>query len=164
MPVPSNPKSLVAPPRRAPKPNPGPKRAGWKLPALFSLITLAALALTAGCGEKPPKPIDLPSNSIERAAIQGLKTSYKDSTMWQIQNASAIAVTPVAPNALVLQHYDPKELYCVCVEYEARYKVGWTTTEASDWERTVRNILVMRTQSDAFLAMKPMNICPAFCE
>ena len=137
-----------------------------RCPYIFLAILAFAflpLILTA-CGEKPPKPLSLPSNAIERAAILGLQASYRESTMWQIQEARAIAVTPVAPNALVLQHQDPKELYCVCVEYEARYKVGWSTSEASPWERTVRNLLVMRTQSDAYLAMKPMNICPAFCE
>lgn len=132
--------------------------------SLTLFIFVVVSLFIAGCGEKPPKPISLPSNAIERAAIAGLQASYRESTMWQIQEARAIAVTPVAPNALVLQHQDPKELYCVCVEYEARYKVGWSTTEASPWERTVRNLLVMRTQSDAYLAMKPMNICPAFCE
>jgi len=128
------------------------------------LIVLAAVVLLSACGEKPPKPIDLPSNSIERAAIQGLQTSYRESTMWQIQSAKVIGITPVAPNAIVLQDHDPKELYCVCVEYEARYKVGWTTSKGSAWERTVRNILVMRTQGDSLMAMKPLNICPAFCE
>lgn len=127
------------------------------------LVLAGALALPA-CGDKGPKPIELPSNSIERAAVQGLHASYKDSTMWQIQNARVISTTPVAPNAMVLQDHDPKELYCVCVEYEARYKVGWTTSDASPWERTVRNLLVMRTQSDALIAMRPLNICPAFCE
>lgn len=136
---------------------------------LFKLLTTACLLLTgllafSGCGDKGPKPIELPSNSIERAAVQGLRASYKDSTMWQIQNARVISTTPVAPNAIVLQDHDPKELYCVCVEYEARYKVGWTTSDASPWERTVRNVLVMRTQADALMAMRPLNICPAFCE
>jgi len=127
-------------------------------------VLLIGLVGLAACGDKEPKPIELPSNSIERAAIQGLQTSYRESTMWQIQNPNVIGMTPVAPNAMVLQHQDPKELYCVCVEYEARYKVSWTTTDASPWERTVRNILVMRTQSDAFLAVRPMNICPVMCE
>jgi len=133
------------------------------LSALFSLALISLLTLAA-CGDKGPAPVELPSNPIERAAIQGLITSYRESTMWQIQNPRAIRSAPVAPNAIVLQDHDPKELYCVCVEYEARYKVGWTTTDASPWERTVRNLLVMRTQGDALIAMKPMNICPAFCE
>ena len=133
-----------------------------KLLRIFGLV-IGLLALAA-CGDKGPAPVELPSNSIERAAIQGLITSYRESTMWQIQNPRAIRTTPVAPNALVLQDHDPKELYCVCVEYEARYKVGWTTTDPSPWERTVRNLLVMRTQGDSLMAMKPMNICPAFCE
>ena len=130
----------------------------------LSFLLLGALLTLTACGDKGPKEVELPSNSIERAAVQGLITSYRESTMWQVQNPKVIGVTPVAPNALVLQDHDPKELYCVCVEYEARYKVGWTTSDASPWERTVRNLLVMRTQSDSLMAMKPMNICPAFCE
>ncbi|MGL4208195.1 MAG: hypothetical protein ACRCTY_02280, partial [Candidatus Adiutrix sp.] len=59
--------------------------------------------------------------------------------------------------------HDPKELYCVCVEFEARYKVPWTTSDFSPWERTVRNILVMKTQADSLLAVKPMNVCAPFC-
>ncbi|MDR0881332.1 MAG: hypothetical protein LBP55_02135 [Candidatus Adiutrix sp.] len=131
----------------------------------FTLAALLLLALAA-CADKeaPPEPVALPSNSIEKAAVQGLVTSYRNSTMWQIQNPRVIRTTPVAPNAIVLQDHDPKELYCVCVEYEARYKVDWTTTESSNWDRTVRNLLVMRTQSDHIIAMKPLNICPAFCE
>ena len=130
----------------------------------FLTLFLSTLIMAAGCGDKGPEPIELPSNPIEKAAVQGLQTSYRDSTMWQIQKAKVIRTTPVAPNATLLQDHDPKELYCVCVEYEARYKVGWTTTDGSPWERTVRNLLVMKTQSDSYMAMKPMNICAPFCE
>ncbi|UQZ90136.1 hypothetical protein C4J81_13380 [Deltaproteobacteria bacterium Smac51] len=138
------------------------------LPALAILLLIMATGCdpyAIGYGQDPgPEEIDLPSNPIERAAVQGLKTSYRESTMWQIQKARVIRTTPVAPTAAVVEDHDPKELYCVCVEYEARYKVPWTTTEASPWERTVRNLLVMRTQADALIAVKPMNICAAFCE
>lgn len=127
----------------------------------FALVLILALA---ACGDKDPIPITLPDDPIEKAAVQGLRASYMDSTMWQIQNVQVIGLTPVAPTALILAYHDPKELYCVCVEYEARYKVSWTTTKASDWERTVRNVLVMKTQADTFLAMRPMNLCPTFCE
>jgi len=137
------------------------------------LMVLLAAAMFGGCGsgfkifgkkDEPPKEITLPDDPIGRAAVQGLRTSYRDSTMWQIQNANVINITPVAPNSIVLQDHDPKELYCVCIEYEARYKVGWTTSEGSPWERTVRNILVMKTQADTYMAMRPMNICAPFCE
>jgi hypothetical protein len=50
------------------------------------------------------------------------------------------------------------------VEYEARYKVSWSTGQGSPWERTVRNILVMKTQGDAYLALRPLNICAPLCE
>jgi hypothetical protein len=117
-----------------------------------------------GAKEDNPEPITLPDNPVERAAVQGLQTSYKDSTMWQIQKAKALNITPMAPSGLLIELQDPKELYCVCLEYEARYKVTWTTTDGSPWERTVRNILVMKTQGDQYLALRPMNICQPFCE
>ncbi|MDR2945223.1 MAG: hypothetical protein LBV79_00535 [Candidatus Adiutrix sp.] len=130
----------------------------------ISLALLLLIVLAACGGYSPPEPIELPGNSIERAAVLGLQTSYRDSTMWEIQKARVLSVTPAAPTAAVLQDYDPKELYCVCLEYEARYKVTWTTTDPSPWERTVRNLLVMKTQSDAFMAARPMNICAPLCE
>jgi hypothetical protein len=128
------------------------------------------MALAPGCaqlgyGSDPePEEIELPSNPIERAAISGLRTSYRDSTLWQIQKPAVINVTPVAPSAAVLRDHDPKELYCVCVEYEARYKVAWSTASGSAWERTVRNLLVMKTQADTYMALRPLNVCPALCE
>jgi len=142
-------------------------------PAAFLLgLALAGLlaVLVPGCsflgyGSDPkPEEINLPANPVERAAVMGLKTSYRDSTQWQIQRPVVINVTPVPPTAALLREQDPKELYCVCVEYEARYKVAWSTSSASPWERTVRNLLVMKTQADAYLALKPLNVCPAFCE
>ena len=135
-----------------------------RLTVLATLFLTISLILTGCGGEKPPAPISLPGNPIEKAAIQGLRASYQDSTMWQIQNTSVINVTAVAPTAIILQNHDPKELYCVCVEYEARYKVAWATSKGSEWERTVRNVLVMKTQADTYIAMRPMNVCSTFCE
>jgi hypothetical protein len=137
----------------------------------FSLLTILFLG-TNGCSvlglgsdkEDPPEPISLPDNPIERAAIQGLQTSYKNSTMWQIQKVKTLNITPMAPTGSLIELQDPKELYCVCLEYEAKYKVTWTTVEGSEWERTVRNILVMKTQGDQYLPLRPMNICAPFCE
>ena len=140
-----------------------------RLIALAFLIALA-MGLGAGCaflgyGSDPgPQEIDLPGNPLERAAVLGLKNSYRDSTLWQIQKVQVLNVSPVAPTAALLREQDPKELYCVCVEYEARYKVAWSTADGSPWERTVRNLLVMKTQGDVFMALKPMNICPVYCE
>jgi hypothetical protein len=141
-------------------------------PAFFPALALAFLlaVLVPGCSrlgydtDPGPEEIDLPANPAERAAVMGLMTSYRGSTLWQIQRPAVINVTPAAPTAAVLREYDPKELYCVCVEYEARYKVAWTTEPGSPWERTVRNLLVMKTQADAFEALKPLNACPARCE
>ena len=136
--------------------------------ALSGLLLLSALApgcSQLGYGSDPePEEVELPASPVERAAVLGLKASYRNSTQWQIQRPAIINVNPVAPTAAVLREQDPKELYCVCVEYEARYKVAWSTAEGSSWERTVRNILVMKTQADNYMAMKPMNICPALCE
>lgn len=134
------------------------------LALLLSFLLVACDPYAIGKGSSEPEQTELPANPIERAAVQGLRTSYRESTMWQIQKPSVIRTVPVAPTAAVVQEHDPKELYCVCVEYEARYKVPWTTSEASPWERTVRNLLVMRTQADSLMAVKPMNICSAFCE
>jgi hypothetical protein len=138
---------------------------------LFILLIFSVLLGSLGCSslglgskEDNPEPITLPDNPIEKAAVQGLQTSYKDSTMWQIQKVNVLNITPMAPSGVLVELQDPKELYCVCLEYEARYKVTWTTTEGSPWERTVRNILVMKTQGDLFLPLRPMNICQPFCE
>jgi hypothetical protein len=149
------------------------KRSGRLGPQAFFLgLALAALlaVLAPGCSslgydsDPGPEEIDLPSSPVERAAVLGLKTSYRESTLWQIQRPAVINVTPVAPTAAVLREQDPKELYCVCVEYEARYKVAWSTGSASPWERTVRNLLVMKTQADSYMALKPLNVCPSLCE
>jgi hypothetical protein len=139
----------------------------------FSLFILSIMVIgIIGCSslgmggkkEDNPEPITLPDNPIERAAVQGLQTSYKDSTMWQIQKVKILNITPMAPTGILIELQDPKELYCVCLEYEARYKVIWTTSEGSPWERTVRNILVMKTQGDQFIPLRPMNVCQPFCE
>jgi hypothetical protein len=110
-----------------------------------------------------PSEISIPSNPIERAAVQGLITSYKESTMWQIQNVKIVGITPMAPSGVLIELQDPKEVYCVCVEYEARYKVEWSTSEGSPWEKTVRNQLVIKTQGDTYLPMMQMGICDQFC-
>ena len=141
-----------------------------KAPLFFLALAGLLLALTPGCsllgyGSDPePEEIKLPSNPVERAAVLGLKTSYRESTLWQIQRPVVINMTPVAPTAALLRDHDPKELYCICVEYEARYKVSWSTASGSAWERTVRNLLVMKTQADTYMALRPMNVCPALCE
>jgi hypothetical protein len=139
----------------------------------FIIVVAAVLFFANGCGtissitggdkDKPPEEVTLPSNPLERAAVQGLITSYKESTMWQIQNVDVMSATPMAPSGILIELQDPKEVYCVCLEYEARYKVNWSTAEGSPWEKTVRNILVIKTQSDQYLPVRPMNICPAFC-
>ncbi|MDR3154818.1 MAG: hypothetical protein LBW85_11270 [Deltaproteobacteria bacterium] len=143
--------------------------------SITDFIIVLAIALTlmmSGCGgmaslmgeddDKPDK-IDVPSDPINAAAVNGLMTSYKESTMWQIQNVKTLGMTPMAPTGELLELQDPKEVYCVCLEYEARYKVQWSTSQGSPWERTVRNILVIKTQGDAYTAVRPMNVCSPFC-
>ena len=148
------------------RPIPGRLRAAVFFLALSGLL----IALAPGCSrmgygsDQEPEEIELPAGPVERAAVLGLKASYRNSAQWQIQRPAIINVTPVAPTAVLLREQDPKELYCVCVEYEARYKVAWSTVDGSPWERTVRNILVMKTQAGDYMAMKPMNVCPALCE
>jgi hypothetical protein len=134
----------------------------------FLLVVIAIIFcfFTVSCGGKgddQPQKVDLPSDPIQRAAINGLITSYRESTMWQVQNVKALGMTPMAPSGELLEIQDPKEVYCVCLQYEARYKVTWATSEGSPWEDTIRNILVIKTQGDTYLALKPMNICSPFC-
>jgi hypothetical protein len=129
---------------------------------MIPLLTFGCSTIT-GNKEDPPAPVEIPDDPIQKAAVNGLITSYRESTMWQIQNVKTINTTPMAPSGELLELQDPKEVYCVCLEYEARYKVTWSTSEGSPWEKTVRNILVIKTQGDQFYAVKPMNICSPFC-
>jgi hypothetical protein len=136
--------------------------------ATFAIIFMVLFFSFFGisCGDKsdePPQKVELPSDPIQRAAINGLMTSYRESTMWQIQNVKVINMAPMAPSGELLEIQDPKEVYCVCLQYEARYKVTWSTSQGSPWEDTIRNILVIKTQGDTYLAMKPMNVCSPFC-
>ena len=135
---------------------------------LIPVLVLAVTLLATGCVNveviDKREEIELPDNPIERAAILGLFNAYKDSTMWEVRNAEAIKVTPTVPTKDFVREQDPKELYCVCVKYEARYKVPWTTGDESPWEITRRNILVIKTQGDVFLAMRPVGLCHPFCD
>jgi hypothetical protein len=137
---------------------------------LFLLLIINLSINIFGCGglglgadEDKPEEITVPSDPIEKAAVQGLITSYKDSTMWQIQKVEILGITPIAPTGTLVELQDPKEVYCVCVQYEARYKVTWTTSEGSPWEKTIRNILVIKTQGDNYMPLRPMNICTQYC-
>jgi hypothetical protein len=140
---------------------------------IFYALLVIFIPFATGCesmqstlmGDSADRPgkVDVPSDPIYRAAVNGLVTSYKESTLWQIQNVKPIGVTPVAPSGELLEIQDPKEVYCVCLEYDARYKVQWSTSPGSPWEKTVRNILVIRTQGDQYIAVRPMNVCSPFC-
>jgi hypothetical protein len=121
------------------------------------IVALSACAGKSGIGEIPDDP-------VERAAVLGIANSYLESTMWEFRDARVLGVTPMVPTKSFVQQHDPKELYCVCIAYEARYKVPWTTKDKSDWKESVRNVLVMKTRGDHFLALRPQGICPAFCQ
>ncbi|MDR2351631.1 MAG: hypothetical protein LBF22_00445 [Deltaproteobacteria bacterium] len=129
----------------------------------FLVVSCSSMKGLVGGDDDKPAEVEIPSDPIQRAAVNGLITSYRESTMWQIQNVTVLGTTPMAPSGELLELQDPKEVYCVCIQYDARYKVTWATAEGSPWENTVRNILVIKTQGDQFLAMKPMNICSPFC-
>ena len=110
-------------------------------------------------------PVDsLPTNPMERAAIESLYTTYKESTMWQIKDPVVLGITQIVPTPALLEDYEPTEIYCICVEYLSRYKVDWTTTDPSPWERTVRNLAVMKTPGNNFVAIKATGICTPFCQ
>jgi hypothetical protein len=134
---------------------------------IFLIIILLPLA----CGSKgngdgddgQPIKIELPDSPIDRAAVSGLITSYRESTMWQIKDVKVINMTPMVPSTELLEIQDPKEVYCVCLQYQARYKVTWSTSQGSPWEDTIRNILVIKDQGDQYYAVKPMNVCSPFC-
>ena len=108
--------------------------------------------------------VELPDNPVERAAVLGLVNSYKESTMWQVKDPEVLQIQPMVPTKEFVQQHDPKELYCVCMEYQARYKVPWTTKDRSPWEHAVRNVLVIKTQGDVFMALRASGICPSICQ
>lgn len=129
----------------------------------LTILFVAIIALT-GCFGLFAKEETLPDDPVERAAVTGLVHSYQESTMWEIRDVRVLNVQPMIPTRSFVQEHDPKEVYCVCLKYEARYKVPWTTEDASDWIESVRNVLVIRTQGDHFMALRPSGICPAFCQ
>lgn len=139
----------------------------WKFGRLLLLLVLFLFACgLTGCsifGGEDEGPV-LPENPVERAAVLGLINSYRESTMWEIRDPEVRRTQPVVPTKWFVQEHDPKELYCVCVQYEARYKVPWTTKDRSPWERSVRNILVIKTKADNYMAMRPSAICSPICE
>lgn len=129
---------------------------------ITALLLLVAGFSLSSCAKKNLME-DLPKNPVARAAVVALLHSYRESTMWEIRKAKSLAIQPMVPTRAFVQEHDPKELYCVCVEYEARYKVPWSTEDGGKWESGVHNILVMKAQSDEYLALKYYGICPAYC-
>ncbi|MEW5725977.1 MAG: hypothetical protein AB1896_22910 [Thermodesulfobacteriota bacterium] len=132
-------------------------------PFLFASFVLFMLTACLALENIPESP-DLPEHPVEKAAVLGLYNSYRESTLWQLREPEVLSVQPITPTKDFVQEHDPKELYCVCVEYEARYRVPWTTVDRSPWEKTIRNILVIKTQGDHYLAMRPSALCPPLCQ
>ncbi len=133
--------------------------------ALALTIMFCGIFLT-GCffglfGQDDP---GLPDDPVERAAMQGLVHSFRESAMWEIRNPEVLNVQPMVPTKGFVREHDPKEVYCVCIRYEARYKVPWATEDSSPWDEAVRNVLVIRTQGDQYMALRPSGICPSFCQ
>ena len=71
-----------------------------------------------------------------------------------------LGIQIIVPTKGFVQEYDPRELYCVCVEFDLRYKIPWASVDRSEWERKVRNVLVMKDQNEHYLAMKQMGTLP----
>jgi hypothetical protein len=130
---------------------------------VFSLFFFACGSKNGEGDDGKPIKVELPDNPIERAAVNGLVTSFRESTMWQVKNVKPLNITAMAPSAELLELQDPKEIYCVCLQYEGRYKITWSTSEGSPWEDTVRNILVIRDQGDNYYALRHLNVCSPFC-
>jgi len=126
---------------------------------------LAGLILLSGCfGLLVTDEEKLPDDPVERAAVLGLRHSYRESTLWEIKAVEVLGVQQISPSKEFIQVHDPQEVYCVCVKYEARYKVPWTTEDRSDWDKSIRNILVIKSRNGHFIALKPSGICPPFCQ
>ncbi|MFH1135871.1 MAG: hypothetical protein V1816_07275 [Pseudomonadota bacterium] len=128
------------------------------------LLLLVVPLLSWGCGPKKPDDDSLARNPAAKAAINGLANSYSQTSMWEFRDPAVLAVQVIVPTKGFVQEYDPMELYCVCVEFDLRYRVPWASVDRSDWERQVRNVLVMKNQGDHYLAMKQMDLCPIFCK
>jgi hypothetical protein len=135
-------------------------------PALAALILTAVPVVSQAAwlnifGRSTPT---LPEDPVEKAAIIGVWEAFNESTMYEIEpDIGVLRVQPMIPNESFLESHDPRELYCVCVQFEARYRVPWTTRDKSSWREAVRNILVMQTKGGHYMALEPAGICPANC-
>ena len=138
---------------------------------ILILIGLFLLLGLCGCKyfeKKPdfgdyPYEQDLPNDPVERAAILGLFESFNNTKMYELKDYFVVKVQPMIPSEAFVEEYDPKELYCVCVDFMARYKVPWNEHDEGYWFRDVRNILVIQTKGGHYLAIKPSGICPRHC-
>jgi hypothetical protein len=127
----------------------------------MTILAAATIAIW-GCGPKPD-PEYIPEDPVEREAVLGLYRGYRNTAMYEMKDVRILSVVPMIPTESFVEEHDPQELYCVCAEYWARYKVPWTTEDHSPWLRTIRNILVIQTQGGHFLSLKPSGICPEHC-
>jgi hypothetical protein len=126
------------------------------------VLLVMVLAVMTGCIHRDDD-MALPEDPVEREAILGLYRAYRNIAMYEVRDARVIKVQPMIPTEAFVEEHDPRELYCVCVEYMARYKVPWTTQDSSPWTLTVQNVLVIQTKGGHFLALKKSGICPEHC-
>ncbi len=133
------------------------------------LILMACLLGLGACTQEMPYVYgsaydeDLPDDPVERAAILGVHESFRNSAMYELRNLYILSVQPMIPTEAFVQEHDPRELYCVCLEFEGRYKVPWATEDSSPWLWEVRNILVIQTKGGHYIALMPSGICPQHC-
>lgn len=138
----------------------------WKKYLLFTLIALVLVPATAGAdlffifGRHKQK---IPRDPVEKAAILGVYEAFRATAMYEIRDAEVIRVQPMVPTEEFVEQHDPKEVYCVCVDFESRYKIPWNEVDKGPWTQTVRNVLIIQTRGGQYLALRPSGICPEFC-
>jgi hypothetical protein len=138
----------------------------WKRPLLVALIALLLVPVTAWAdlffifGRHKQ---NIPRDPVERAAILGVYAAYRATAMFEIRDADVRRVQPMVPTEDFVEQHDPREVYCVCVEYEARYKIPWNDQDEGPWAPTIRNVLVIQTRGGQYLALRPSGICPELC-
>ena len=132
----------------------------WTKYLMLAMIPL----ILWGCGSKKPQEDAFAQDPAAKAAINGLANSYSQTSMWEFRDPVVLGVQFLVPTKGFVQEYDPKELYCVCVEFDLRYRVPWASVDRSDWERQVRNVLVKKDQGDHFLALKQLGLWTLYCK
>ena len=138
----------------------------WKKSLVLLIIMLLCLPALAGAdlfslfGRKKQK---IPRDPVEKAAMVGLFEAYRGTAMFEIRDADIRRIQPMVPTETFVEQHDPREVYCVCIEFESRYKIPWNEEDIGEWTDTFRNILVIQTRGGQYLALRPSGICPEYC-